>query len=239
MLCNVARLLTDGGVYTVISFRQRELLEPLLSCPELPWTVERCDTLPASSTTTSTARANLCVMRKDRAAGGDRDEATLAAVQRHLNQVMDRWCPRRSSSNRPRPSTDLPLAFHRPSTELHGPRLSFHGLSLTFHGCHRTSTVFHRYTEEAPLLYLPWRLEPTSHMAALAALPSSHMAAAWPRSRMAAAWPRSRMASLAYGFARLEPPSHRGRTCLQLRWPACRVPAWCRTAERELALRES
>ena len=84
LLCNVARLLSEGGVYAVISFRKVELLEPLLRCEALPWSVES-EALPPSA---DGARVSLCLMRKCLAV----DDASLpSSVAHHINATMDEW----------------------------------------------------------------------------------------------------------------------------------------------------
>ena len=95
LLCNVARLLTHGGVYAVISFRRCELLEALLRCTELPWTVERCEPLPTTGSSGDEALAmghsNLCVMRVTRGSCEGHEHGNDVAVRRHLHEVMNRW----------------------------------------------------------------------------------------------------------------------------------------------------
>ena len=96
LLCNVARLLSGGGVYVVVSFRKRELLVPLLSCEALPWTVEHVPLLPASGVG---APSSVCIMRKRLAASEDGDggggggslPSARAVVAEHLQAVSDWW----------------------------------------------------------------------------------------------------------------------------------------------------
>jgi hypothetical protein len=86
MLCNVARMLADGGVYIVISFRKPDLLVPMLSCAEFPWAVEH---EPLSSLAGG-VHSSICVMRVDWRNGVGRPPS-CEAVRQHLQTTVDWW----------------------------------------------------------------------------------------------------------------------------------------------------
>ena len=86
LLCNVARMLSSGGVYVVISFRKRELLVPLLTCDQLPWTVEHRPLLPATGLGSP---SSICIMRKCASAGGM--PPSVDVVSAHLQAIQDQW----------------------------------------------------------------------------------------------------------------------------------------------------
>ena len=119
LFCEVARLLTVGGVFVVVSFRARELMEKLLTVPLAPFHI-RCEKLDAPANSQIQAHVYLlrkaaalrgCPLEEPGARGGAEGRLDLARVKEFQDSVIEWWHREQAPMLTPATERDIARRF--------------------------------------------------------------------------------------------------------------------------------